>query len=69
MLADAQHPEPPTFWTPPVILDDLARVATLGVDEVIWDLNIVGMPPEQQVTELERLARALGLHALAGAQA
>jgi probable F420-dependent oxidoreductase len=60
MLADAQHPEPPTVWTPPVILDDLARVATLGVEEVIWDLNIVGMPPERQVAELERLASALG---------
>jgi probable F420-dependent oxidoreductase len=69
MLADAQHEEPPTFWTPPVILDDLARVAALGVDEVIWDLNIVGMPPEQQVAELERLASALDLQAVPGARA
>jgi hypothetical protein len=52
-----------------LILDDLARVAALGVDEVIWDLNIVGMPPEQQVAELERLASALGLQAGAVARA
>jgi probable F420-dependent oxidoreductase len=60
MLADAQHAEPPTTWTPPSLLDDLARIATFGVDELIWDLNIVGMAPEQQVAELERLAPSLG---------
>jgi probable F420-dependent oxidoreductase len=59
MLADAQHPEPPTAWTPPRVLDDLARAAANGVDEVIWDLNIVGMEPERQVEALERLAPSL----------
>jgi probable F420-dependent oxidoreductase len=60
MLADAQHPTPPTTWTEPSMLDDLARIGALGVDELIWDLNIVGMAPVSQVAALERLAAALG---------
>jgi hypothetical protein len=56
MLADAQHSEPPTAWTPPYILDDLARAAANGIAEVIWDLNIVGMRPEDQVAAFEELA-------------
>jgi len=59
-LADAQHPIPPTTWTEPSMLDDLARIATPGVDELIWDLNIVGMEPARQVEAFERLASALG---------
>jgi alkanesulfonate monooxygenase SsuD/methylene tetrahydromethanopterin reductase-like flavin-dependent oxidoreductase (luciferase family) len=61
MLADAQHATPPTAWTPPHVLDDLARAHAAGVDEVIWDLNIVGTPIPEQLAELERLAAALEL--------
>ena len=42
------------------MLDDLDRIGKLGVDELIWDLNIVGMEPGQQVAAFERLASALG---------
>jgi hypothetical protein len=38
------------------VLDDLARAASLGVDEVIWDLNIVYTEPWEQVAALEALA-------------
>ena len=60
ILADAQHKTPPTTWTEPSLLDDLARVASLGVDEVIWDLNIIGTAPDVQIAAFERLAEALG---------
>jgi probable F420-dependent oxidoreductase len=60
MLADAQHAVPPTTWTEPSMLEDLARVGALGVDELIWDLNIIGMEPRLQVGALERLASSLG---------
>ena len=43
-------------WNPASVKDDLARAATLGVDEVIWDLNIVEYAPERQVEALEALA-------------
>ena len=59
MLADAQHPTPPTAWTEPSVLDDLAHAGEVGVGEVIWDLNIVGMAPEAQVRALETLASKL----------
>jgi alkanesulfonate monooxygenase SsuD/methylene tetrahydromethanopterin reductase-like flavin-dependent oxidoreductase (luciferase family) len=59
MLADAQHAEPPTTFTPACVIDDLERAAALGVDEVIWDLNIVGMHPDEQIHEMEQLASRL----------
>jgi probable F420-dependent oxidoreductase len=59
MLADQQHAVPPTTWTEPSILDDLARISALGVAELIWDLNIIGMEPRQQIAAFERLASAL----------
>jgi probable F420-dependent oxidoreductase len=59
MLADAEHATPPTTWTEGQFLDDLSRLATLGVDELIWDLNIVGVEPAHQVELLEKLAPEL----------
>jgi alkanesulfonate monooxygenase SsuD/methylene tetrahydromethanopterin reductase-like flavin-dependent oxidoreductase (luciferase family) len=59
MLPDQQHPVPPTIWTEPSMIDDLARAAAAGVDEVIWDLNIIGLDPARQVDALEALAAAL----------
>ena len=44
---------------PPSVIDDLARVATAGVEEVIWDLNIAGLDPHRQVAALEALASTL----------
>lgn len=59
MLADDQHATPPTAWTEPYVMDDLARAARAGVDEVIWDLNIVGLDPHRQVDALAALAAKL----------
>jgi probable F420-dependent oxidoreductase len=59
MLADQQHLVPPTTWTEPSMIDDLTRAAASGVDEVIWDLNIIGLEPERQVEALEALASTL----------
>jgi probable F420-dependent oxidoreductase len=58
-LPDDFDPTPPTDWSEPSMLDDLARAAEAGIDEVIWDLNIVGMEPQRQVEALETLASAL----------
>ena len=58
MLADAQHPTPPTAWTEPAVIEDLERAAAAGVDEVIWDLNIIGLNPQRQVEAFEALASA-----------
>jgi hypothetical protein len=60
MLADDQYPTPPTTWTEPSVIDDLARAADEGLDEVHWDLNIVGLEPHRQVHALEALTSALG---------
>jgi probable F420-dependent oxidoreductase len=59
MLADAEHKTPPTTWTEPSVLDDLARAKAAGIDEFIWDLNIVGYEPRRQVEVLESLAAQL----------
>jgi probable F420-dependent oxidoreductase len=59
MLADAQHATPPTAWTEPYVLEDLARAAAAGVAEVIWDLNIVGRDPDAQIEAFEALAAGL----------
>lgn len=59
MLADAEHPTPPTTWTESSVIDDLDRAARAGVDEVIWDLNIVGLEPQRQIEVLEALAAKL----------
>jgi probable F420-dependent oxidoreductase len=61
LLAHPRQPVPLSTWSPPSIVDDLARAAAEGVDEVIWDLNIVELPIPDQLTEYERLAGALGL--------
>jgi probable F420-dependent oxidoreductase len=61
MLADAQHVEPPTTFDEDHIVDDLHRIGELGVDEVLWDLNIVGRSPAQQVEAWQRLAAAVPL--------
>ena len=61
MLADAEHATPPTTWTEAEVVDSLARLRELDVDEFLWDLNIVGHPPEHQVELMAKLAADLGL--------
>jgi probable F420-dependent oxidoreductase len=61
MLADAQHTTPTTAFDEDHLIDDLHRIGEHGVDEVIWDLNIVERPPARQVEAFERVAAALGL--------
>jgi probable F420-dependent oxidoreductase len=62
MLADAEHETPPTTWSEATFLDDLARAGReLGIDELVWDLNIVETPPDRQVEALSALASTLGL--------
>jgi probable F420-dependent oxidoreductase len=56
MLADAEHRTPPTTWTEPSVLDDLARAADQGISQVVWDLTIVDTPIPDQLRALERLA-------------
>jgi probable F420-dependent oxidoreductase len=65
MLADAEHATPPTTWTEPQIVDDLVRAREAGIDEFVWDLNIVGYEPARQVEVLETLSARLGLTARA----
>lgn len=65
MLADAEHATGSSIWSEASIAEDLARLATHGVDEFAWDLNIVGTAPGQQVEALERLAEEIGLVAAA----
>jgi probable F420-dependent oxidoreductase len=65
MLADAEHATPPTTWTEPQIVDDLERAREAGIDEFVWDLNIVGYEPARQVEALEALAARLRLTARA----
>jgi probable F420-dependent oxidoreductase len=59
MLADAEHKTPPTTWTAPSVLDDLARAKAEGIDQVIWDLNVVDTPPADQIRAFETVAAAL----------
>jgi probable F420-dependent oxidoreductase len=61
MLADAEHRTPPTTWTELQILEDLERAREIGIDEFVWDLNIVGYEPERQVDAFRALASRLGL--------
>jgi len=61
MLADAEHETPPTTWTDPSIVEDLARAARAGIDHVVWDLNIVETNPTDQVAAMTRLANRIGL--------
>ena len=61
MLADAEHRTQPTTWTEPSVVDDLERAREAGIDEFVWDLNIVGYEPARQVEVLERLAARLEL--------
>jgi len=61
MLADAEHATPPTTWTEPQVVDDLERAQAAGVDEFLWDLNVVGYDPARQVDALEALAGKLDL--------
>jgi probable F420-dependent oxidoreductase len=42
------------------VADDIAHAATLGVDEIIWDLNpAAALEPDRQIAALEVLASAL----------
>lgn len=61
MLADAEHLVPPTTWSESMIVDDLRRACDAGIDEFVWDLNIVGYEPTRQVEILESLAERLAL--------
>jgi hypothetical protein len=55
-LSGLAHP-----WSPESMPDSLQRARVLGVDEVTWGLNIVFMPPEEQVSEFRSLAKKLDL--------
>ena len=59
MRADAQHAAPTTAFDEDHVLEDVGHLGELGVDELIWDLNIVERPPQRQVEAYERLAAAL----------
>jgi probable F420-dependent oxidoreductase len=61
LLPHPRQPVPSTTWSPPSVVDDLAQAAAEGVDEVVWDLNIVELPIPDQLAEYERLAAVLGL--------
>jgi probable F420-dependent oxidoreductase len=61
MLPDAEHAVPPSTWSEPTIVDDLRRARDAGIDEFVWDLNIVGYEPARQVEILESLAQRLEL--------
>ncbi len=52
-------PEPDTTWSVATFVDDLATAAEHGVDEVIWDLNIIELSPERQVEAFESVAEQL----------
>ena len=59
MRADARHATPTTAFDEDHVLEDVGHLGELGVDELIWDLNIVERPPQRQVEAYERLAAAL----------
>ncbi|WP_116998901.1 TIGR03619 family F420-dependent LLM class oxidoreductase [Desertimonas flava] len=61
MLADAQHEAPPATWTQSHIVESLERAAAAGIDEFLWDLNIVGESAARQIELFEWLAGELGL--------
>ena len=48
-------------WSPDSMPDSLQQARSTGVDEVIWALNVVFMPPEEQVSEFCSLAKKLDL--------
>jgi probable F420-dependent oxidoreductase len=49
---------PPADWSEATIRDDLGRAGEMGIDEVIWDLNIIGLSPRRQIEAFEALAPA-----------
>jgi probable F420-dependent oxidoreductase len=61
LVADADNRDQAPFGAAVSMMGDLERARGLGVDELIWDLNIIFLPPEQQVEELRTLARLLDL--------
>jgi alkanesulfonate monooxygenase SsuD/methylene tetrahydromethanopterin reductase-like flavin-dependent oxidoreductase (luciferase family) len=61
MLVDAQHTTAPTAWGEGRVVDDLRRAGEVGIDEIVWDLNIVERRPAVQIAALEGLAAALEL--------
>jgi probable F420-dependent oxidoreductase len=61
MLVDAEHAAPPQTWTEGHIVENLAVARAEGIDEFIWDLNIVGYEPAHQIELFEWLADAIGL--------
>ena len=61
MLVDDEHAAPPQTWTEDHVVESLATAWREGIDEFVWDLNIVGYEPAHQVELLEMLAEAIGL--------
>jgi probable F420-dependent oxidoreductase len=53
------EPGAPHPWSQATIVDDLLQARAEGIDEFVWDLNIVGTEPRLQVEAFERLAREL----------
>lgn len=48
-------------WSVDHVIDNLARARVEGIDEFVWDLNIVGTDPDRQVELLTWLAGELEL--------
>jgi probable F420-dependent oxidoreductase len=52
-------PEPDRTWSVATFVDDLTAAEEHGVDEVVWDLNIIELSPERQVEAFESVAAQL----------
>ena len=66
---DAAEPRDP--FTGPIgsVVDDMARAASLGVDVVVWDLNMADLDEHRQVAILEALASALDARSVSSGSA
>jgi len=59
MVVHAEHPEQSPFGAAESMLPDLQRARSLGVTELIWDLNIAFLPIDRQLAEFRTLARLI----------
>jgi probable F420-dependent oxidoreductase len=56
LVHDTDGPHP---WSEATIVDDLRRARAEGIDEFLWDLNVVGLEPARQIAAFEALASVL----------